>query len=71
MLSLSILSNLIEESTCGFFLLTAPFLNFITLFLNLGLSNSFLEYFFHLFLILDLKLPEPLPINYILTTLGE
>lgn len=61
MLSLSILSNFIDDKAWAFFLLTAPFLSFITLFLSFGLSSSFFDILIQLCLRLDLKLPEPLP----------
>jgi hypothetical protein len=61
MLSLSILSNFIDDKDWAFFLLTAPFLSFITLFLSFGLRSSFFDILIQLCLRLDLKLPEPLP----------
>ncbi len=71
MLSFSVLSNFIAEILLVLFLLTDPFLSFITPFFIFGFNNSFLPSDLHLFFKFALKLPEPFPINSILTTLGE
>lgn len=68
------LSNLIGEvRVLGLldFLARGPPLIFITLFLILGVVSCFLLIFCQLYLMLELKQPEPLLISSIFLTFGE